>query len=146
MKHGIWILVILLMAVVSIQLDRYKKIKQELSEISWDKKVLQDAWYAYHDIDIQLQALLTGCPDSAMIYHTAVSESGNFHSNQFQRNRNLFGFHNGQDYLKFNHWKESFDYFMNKFYCDIRHGESYCAFLRRKKFGTGGFVNYCTQK
>lgn len=102
--------------------------------------------YAYHYISEQVQELLRGNPDSANIYRQAVAESGNFNSPQFQRNRNIFGFHNGRNYLKFNHWRDSFDKFMTEFYCDKRHGESYCDFIRRRKFGSNGVVDYCMGK
>lgn len=117
----------------------YDKVAQSLTE-------RDSMWYAHHDIDSQVQVLLTGVEDSAHIYKQIVAESGSFNSKQFVKNRNLFGFHNGKDYVKFQHWKESFDYYMERFYCDKRHNESFCAFIRRKKFGANNFVDYCTSK
>ena len=125
---------------------KYMEVAKELNSERLAKSKCDSMLYAYHYIPEQVQFLLTGCPDSANIYHTVVSESGGFNSQQFQRNRNLFGFHNGKDYLKFNHWRDSFDKFMNEFYCDMKPGESYCSFLRRRKFGSQGIVNYCTTK
>ena len=125
---------------------KYMEVAKQLNGERMARSKCDSMLYAYHYIPEQVQELLTGNPDSANIYHTIVSESGGFNSQQFQRNRNLFGFHNGQDYLKFNHWRESFDYFMTKMYCDMKPGESYCSFLRRKKFGSNGVVNYCPGK
>ena len=126
-----------------IAVNQVRDIGEELECVRSDYFRVDSMWRAYHDIPGQVQELLRGNLDSANIYHQIVSESGNFSSSQFIRNRNLFGFHNGRSYLKFDHWKQSFDKFMNEFYCDKRHGESYCAFIRRRKFGSAGVVDYC---
>jgi hypothetical protein len=121
----------------------YKRVGLELQNERQIREFRDSLWFSYHEIDSQVQVLLTGNPDSQRIYKTIVSESGNFNSPQFRKNRNLFGFHNGIEYIYFTHWRESFNKFMNQFYCDIRQGESYCAMMRRRKFGSNGVVDYC---
>lgn len=122
------------------------KLDKQLRKAELINEYRDSIWYAHHEIREQIQERLTGNPDSSYILRQIVAESGNFDSPQFRRNRNLFGFHNGKDYLKFNHWQESYDYFMTRFYCDKRYGESYCDFIRRRKFGHNGVVDYCMEK
>ena len=126
--------------------SKYIQAHKELRKTIKNLETRDSLWYAHHEIDSQIQVLLSGNPDSAYILRQIVAESGSFGSKQFQRNRNLFGFHNGNDYLKFPHWRDSYDYFMNRFYCDKKQGESYCDFIRRRKFGSNGVVDYCMEK
>lgn len=94
----------------------------------------------------QIECILTGIEDSAGIMNCILSETGNLKSEQFKRNNNLFGFHNGNNYLFFDHWVDSLRFFMDNFYVYKHPSESFCAFLRRKKFGANGMVNYCMSK
>jgi len=130
---------------VKLESDNIKKyyiISSQSSIIAVQDSILEENIC----IEKGIQKKLTGIPDSAMILHTIMSETGNLGSSQFKRNRNLFGFHNGKGYLKFKSWKDSLEYFMSNFYYGKngkKQDESYCAFLKRRKFGDSGGINYC---
>lgn len=82
-----------------------------------------------------IQCLLRGCPDSAQIYGQILSETGGFTSRAWRHGNNLFGFHDGRNYLTFASWRECFDWYMEGWYGGKLRGESFCAFLRRMRFG-----------
>jgi hypothetical protein len=138
-----YLLIVAILFGWGFSISQHLRVSKELKQERQIREFRDSLWFSYHEIDSQVQVLLTGNPDSQMIYKTIVSESGNFNSPQFRKNRNLFGFHNGIEYVYFDHWKQSFSKFMNQFYCDIRQGESYCAMMRRRKFGSNGVVDYC---
>lgn len=134
-----------------VQIDRNYKTLQRAHYICDSTVIAKDSIISakdsiignYVNIKEQIKVLLMGVPDSANIYNQIIAESGNCKSSTFIRTKNLFGFTNSRGIMSFKHWKDSFYYFMTKFYCDKKHNESYCNFVRRKKFGIDGYVDYC---
>ena len=89
-----------------------------------------------HNIPAHMSAMLTGVPDSAMILHTARSESGNFSSRVAVECNNVFGLRHDSGYLRFSSWEGSFRWFMEKIYSRKRSGEDYRSFMARVQYGS----------
>lgn len=103
-----------------------------------------EAWIAYkdsvclsrHEIGEQMAGSLTGCKDSAMILLTARAESGNFGSRVCQERNNVFGLRHDSGYIAFDHWADSYQWFMDKIYARKRSGETYREFMARVQYGS----------
>jgi flagellum-specific peptidoglycan hydrolase FlgJ len=76
-----------------------------------------------------------------IVMHQAILETGWFRAEFLMSRNNLFGFRS-KNYLRFNNWKESVDYYQQwqkKRYTDPK--EDYYKFLERIKYGSRGYSN-----
>ena len=75
-----------------------------------------------------------------IVMHQAIVETGWFRAEFLMSRNNLFGFRS-KNYLRFNNWKESVDYYetwQKKRYTDPK--EDYYHFLERIKYGAAGYT------
>ena len=76
-----------------------------------------------------------------IVMHQAILETGWFRAEFLMSRNNLFGFRS-KNYLRFNNWKESVDYYeqwQKKRYTNPK--EDYYKFLERIKYGASGYSN-----
>jgi hypothetical protein len=76
-----------------------------------------------------------------IVMHQAIVETGWFRAEFLMSRNNLFGFRS-KNYLRFNNWKESVDYYeqwQKKRYTNPK--EDYYKFLERIKYGAPGYSN-----
>ncbi len=74
-----------------------------------------------------------------IVMHQAIVETGWFRAEFLMSRNNLFGFRS-KNYLRFNNWKESVDYYeqwQKKRYTNPK--EDYYLFLERIKYGAAGY-------
>ncbi|MFM7234377.1 MAG: glucosaminidase domain-containing protein [Flavobacteriales bacterium] len=75
-----------------------------------------------------------------IVMHQAIVETGWFRAEFLMSRNNLFGFRS-KNYLRFNNWKESVDYYeqwQKKRYTNPK--EDYYKFLERIKYGAAGYT------
>jgi len=81
----------------------------------------------------------TSIQHKEIVMHQAILETGWFRAEFLMSRNNLFGFRS-KNYLKFNSWKESVDYYeqwQKKRYTNPK--EDYYQFLERIKYGAPGY-------
>ena len=71
-----------------------------------------------------------GIPHSTIVLAQARLETGNFRSDRYRRDHNLFGMKHGRRYAKYDHWRESVKDYKKRISSRYKGGDYY-AFLRR---------------